>query len=96
MLGQEMIIASETGSPKSSKEKLFLYDIVANGRNEIDVDKFDHIVVLAAIFSFRDDTILKTIETSSSQDLKESRDLVLRIQRRDLYQFCNEFAVSCN
>ncbi|KAL8519031.1 hypothetical protein ACS0TY_010103 [Phlomoides rotata] len=172
---KEMIIASETGSPKSSKEKLFLYDIVANGRNGIDVDKFDYIVrdsracglgcnfqfqrvletmrviddeicyrakeylTIHKLFAARadlhrtvythakakaielmlidamvfandvlqfssyidepakywklDDTILKTIETSSSQDLKESRDLVLRIRRRDLYQFCNEFAV---
>nr|GMD36993.1 deoxynucleoside triphosphate triphosphohydrolase SAMHD1 homolog [Ipomoea batatas] len=40
-----------------------------------------------------DDTIVKTIETSSCQELKESRDLILRIRRRDLYQFCNEFAV---
>ncbi|KAL8538506.1 hypothetical protein ACS0TY_000495 [Phlomoides rotata] len=39
-----MITAFETGSPKSSKEKLFLYDIVANGCNGIDVDKFDYIV----------------------------------------------------
>lgn len=40
-----------------------------------------------------DDTIIKTIETSESPELKESRDLILRIRRRDLYQFCNEFAV---
>ncbi|KAL0357933.1 UNVERIFIED_CONTAM: Deoxynucleoside triphosphate triphosphohydrolase SAMHD1 [Sesamum calycinum] len=41
---KEMIIASENGTSKSFKEKLFLYDIVANGRNGIDVDKFDYIV----------------------------------------------------
>ncbi|CAK7332697.1 unnamed protein product [Dovyalis caffra] len=40
-----------------------------------------------------DDSIVKTIEISHDQDLKESRDLILRIRRRDLYQFCNEFAV---
>ncbi|KAK7307217.1 hypothetical protein VNO77_40079 [Canavalia gladiata] len=40
-----------------------------------------------------DDSILKTIESSSQQELKESRDLILRIRRRDLYQFCNEFSV---
>ncbi|PHU26032.1 hypothetical protein BC332_04364 [Capsicum chinense] len=28
----------------SSREKQFLYDIMANGRNGIDVDKFDYIV----------------------------------------------------
>lgn len=33
-----------------------------------------------------DDSILKTIESSSQQELKESRDLILRIRRRDLYQ----------
>ncbi|CAA0814140.1 HD domain-containing metal-dependent phosphohydrolase family protein [Striga hermonthica] len=172
---KELIIASENATSKSSKEKLFLYDIVANGRNGIDVDKFDYIVRdsracgLGCNFQFKrvletmrviddeicyrakeyltihklfvtradlhrtvythakvkaielmfvdamikandtlqisayiddpaqywklDDTILKAIETSSGQDLKESRDLVLRIRRRDLYQFCNEFAV---
>lgn len=33
-----------------------------------------------------DDSILKTIEISSRQELKESKDLILRIRRRDLYQ----------
>ncbi|XP_073280450.1 uncharacterized protein [Primulina huaijiensis] len=172
---KEMITASENCTSKSFKEKLFLYDIVANGRNGIDVDKFDYIVrdsracglgcnfqfqrvletmrviddeicyrakeylTIHKLFAARadlhrtvythakvkaielmfvdaltkandilrissyidepalywklDDSILKTIETSSCQDLKESRDLVLRIRRRDLYRFCNEFAV---
>ncbi|KAF5479575.1 hypothetical protein F2P56_000384 [Juglans regia] len=40
-----------------------------------------------------DDTILKTIETAPNQELKESRDLILRIRSRNLYQFCNEYAV---
>lgn len=170
-----MIIASENCTSKNFKEKLFLYDIVANGRNGIDVDKFDYIVrdsracglgcnfqfqrvletmrvideeicyrakeylTIHKLFAARadlhrtvythakvkaielmlvdaltkandilrissyidepalywklDDSILKTIETSSCQYLKESRDLVLRIRRRDLYRFCNEFAV---
>ncbi|XP_073059282.1 uncharacterized protein [Primulina eburnea] len=172
---KEMITASENCTSKSFKEKLFLYDIVANGRNGIDVDKFDYIVrdsracglgcnfqfqrvletmrviddeicyrakeylTIHKLFAARadlhrtvythakvkaielmfvdaltkandilrissyihepalywklDDSILKTIETSSCQDLKESRDLVLRIRRRDLYRFCNEFSV---
>lgn len=33
-----------------------------------------------------DDTIIKTIETAPDQELKTSRDLILRIRRRNLYQ----------
>lgn len=173
---KEMIVASSEYAPvKTSKEKLFLYDIVANGRNGIDVDKFDYIVrdsracglgcnfqferlldtmqvidneicyrakeylTVYKLFSTRadlhrtvythakvkatelmfvdalikadncllisssindpsqywklDDSILKTIETDDADELKESRDLIRRIRRRDLYQFCNEFTV---
>lgn len=173
---KEMILASSThATSKSSREKRFLYDIVANGRNGIDVDKFDYIVrdcracglgsnfqferlmenmrvmgdeicyrskeylTIHKLFATRadlyrtvythakvkaielmvvdalvsannylqiashiqdpsqywklDDTIIKTIETAPDQELKESRDLILRIRRRDLYQFCNEYSV---
>lgn len=33
-----------------------------------------------------DDTIIKTIETAEDQELREARDLIRRIRRRDLYQ----------
>ncbi|XP_069153787.1 uncharacterized protein [Solanum lycopersicum] len=173
---KEMIVASEAGKSVSSKEKQFLYDIVANGRNGIDVDKFDYIerdtracglrcnfqfqrlmetmrvidneicyrakeyLTIHKLFSTRadlhrtvythpkvkaiefmvvdalikandhleidsyidepakywmlDDTIVKTIEASTHQDLEESRNLIRRIRRRDIYQYCNEFTVS--
>ncbi|GMI67074.1 VENOSA 4 [Hibiscus trionum] len=173
---KEMILASsEVALPKSAKEKQFLYDIVANGRNGIDVDKFDYIVRdsracgLGCSFDFHrlmetmrvlgdeicyrakdylsihklfatradlfrtvythskvkaielmvvdallkansyleisssiqdpseywklDDSIIKTIETAPDEELRESRDLILRIRRRNLYQFCNEYSV---
>ncbi|RVW46642.1 Deoxynucleoside triphosphate triphosphohydrolase SAMHD1-like [Vitis vinifera] len=173
---KEMIVAScGTSQAKSSREKHFLYDIVANGRNGIDVDKFDYIVrdsracglgcnvefqrimedmrvlgdeicyrykdylTIYKLFATRadlyrtvythakvkaidlmvldalvkandyleisshiddpaqywklDDTIIKTIETAPDQELRESRDLIRRIRRRDLYRFCNEYAV---
>ncbi|KAK4261303.1 hypothetical protein QN277_004322 [Acacia crassicarpa] len=170
---KEMITASP--DRPLQREKQFLYDIVANGRNGIDVDKFDYIVrdtracglgcsfhpdrlmetmqvvgdeicyrakdylTIYKLFATRadlhrtvythakvkaielmvvdalvkadpylrltssihepsefwklDDSVLKTIETSSGKELKESRDLILRIRRRDIYQFCNEFSV---
>ncbi|KAK2419696.1 deoxynucleoside triphosphate triphosphohydrolase SAMHD1 protein [Trifolium repens] len=173
---KEMILASsEFALPRSSSEKSFLYDIVANGRNGIDVDKFDYIardcracglgcnfefqrlmetmrvlddeicyrakdyLTIHKLFSTRadlyrtvythpkvkaielmvvdalvqandylqisssiqdpaeywklDDSIIKTIETSPCPELKEARELILRIRRRNLYQFCNEYAV---
>ncbi|XP_057830386.1 uncharacterized protein LOC131041362 isoform X2 [Cryptomeria japonica] len=160
---------------KALGEKQFLFDIVANGRNSIDVDKFDYIErdcrgcglrssfqfdrlmesmrVMGGEICYRakeylnvhklfetradlfrgvylhpkvkalelmlvdalilangyleisslihdpadywklDDSILKTIETASVKELKESQALILRMRRRDLYRFCNEYSV---
>ncbi|PNY01038.1 protein SAMHD4, partial [Trifolium pratense] len=174
-----MILASsEFALPRSSSEKRFLYDIVANGRNGIDVDKFDYIardcracglgcnfefqrlmetmrvlddeicyrakdyLTIHKLFATRadlyrtvythpkvkaielmvvdalvlandylqisssiqdpaeywklDDSIIKTIETSPCPELKEARELILRIRRRNLYQACLYWLLFCN
>ncbi|KAJ7523616.1 hypothetical protein O6H91_18G055800 [Diphasiastrum complanatum] len=173
---KSMILASSGSSQHQlHSEKRFLFDIVANGRNGIDVDKFDYIerdcraCGLSSSFKFErlmenmrvvdneicyrakecinvyrlfqtradlfrtvythakvkalelmvadalllannylqiserinnpaefwklDDSILKIIETAEDQELKEAQELVLRIKRRKLYRFCNEYAV---
>ncbi|KAH9773304.1 HD domain-containing protein [Citrus sinensis] len=150
---------------KSAKEKQFLYDIVANGRNGIDVDKktsfntsFVHrlmetmrvmgdeicyrakdYLTVYKLFSARadlhrtvythakvkaielmlvdalleanehlgisssiqqpaefwklDDTIINAILADPRPELKKARDIILRVRRRQLYQFCNEYSV---
>lgn len=43
-----------------------------------------------------DDTIIKTIETSPQQELKEARELLLRVRRRNLYQACFYLLLFCD
>lgn len=43
-----------------------------------------------------DDSIIKTIETSPLPELKEARELILRIRRRDLYQACFLLFIICD
>lgn len=173
---KDMISASShLSATQGLCEKRFLFDIVANGRNGIDVDKFDYIdrdcracgitssfcfdrlmenmrvmdneicyrakecVNVYRLFQTRadlfrtvythakvkaleymlvdafllannyleishqvfqpedfwklDDTILKVIETSDRPELEEARKIIIRMRRRDLYQYCNEYAV---
>ncbi|MCO5595839.1 hypothetical protein L7F22_049890 [Adiantum nelumboides] len=40
-----------------------------------------------------DDTILKIMETSNKRELVEAQKLVIRMRHRELYQYCNEYAV---
>ncbi|XP_015894670.2 uncharacterized protein LOC107428617 [Ziziphus jujuba] len=169
---KEMVIIS---NEKSAKENRFLYEIVANGRNGIDVDKFDYIVrdsracgrgcdvqvqrlmesmrvmddeicyrandyltihnlfathadlhrtvyshtkvkavehmVVDALISADyylgisdyvhdpaefiqlDDTLLNLIESTPKSNIEMSKELVQRIRRRELYEFCNECSV---
>ncbi|KAH9708955.1 HD domain-containing protein [Citrus sinensis] len=140
---KEMIVTSHA-SQKSAKEKQFLYDIVANGRNGIDVDKLmetmrvmdltvyklfsaradlhrtvythakvkaielmlvdalleanEHLGISSSIqqpaeFWKLDDTIINAILADPRPELKKARDIILRVRRRQLYQFCNEYSV---
>ncbi|XP_024538325.1 deoxynucleoside triphosphate triphosphohydrolase SAMHD1 homolog [Selaginella moellendorffii] len=175
---KDMILCSKNPSLiEEYNEKTFLFDIVANGRNSIDVDKFDYILrdsracgitsnftlgrlmdnikvidneicylatdamevwnlfrtradLFRKIYTHRkvkalelmladvlvlsddylgisagvfdpeqfwkmDDSLLKAIETSDVDELKEARELVWRMKRcgQGLYQFCNEYLV---
>ncbi|KAK7293331.1 hypothetical protein RJT34_16194 [Clitoria ternatea] len=75
----EMILASsECALPKSSSEKRFLYDMVVNGRNGIDVDKFDYItrgcraVGLGCNFEFQ--RLLETMRILDDQICYRAKD----------------------
>ena len=50
--------------------------------------------LLIVFCSQLDDTILKTIEFADSKKLKESRNIIQRIRRRDLYQVISKFCLS--
>jgi deoxynucleoside triphosphate triphosphohydrolase SAMHD1 len=53
-------------------------------------------ILMACEFYQLDDTVIKSIETSHKKQLKESRDILMRIRRRDLYRVCNFSHLSVN
>lgn len=70
--------------------ELMFVDALVKADNYLHVSSFIHD---PSQYWKLDDSILKTIETDDADELKESRDVIKRIRRRDLYQFCNEFTV---
>ncbi|KAF4788676.1 Deoxynucleoside triphosphate triphosphohydrolase SAMHD1 [Turdus rufiventris] len=101
------------------KEKGFLYEIVANKENGIDVDKWDYFARITEAFQKADkfwdkevsggkkywistamedmeaytkltDSVYLEILHSSCQDLEEAREILRRVERRELYKFLGE------
>ncbi|OXB57335.1 hypothetical protein ASZ78_011755 [Callipepla squamata] len=101
------------------KEKSFLYEIVANKKNGIDVDKWDYFARITEAFQKADrffqiegskgklyqistamedmeaytkltDNIYLEILHSSRPELSEAREILHKIERRELYKFLGE------
>ncbi|KAE8704963.1 HD domain-containing metal-dependent phosphohydrolase family protein isoform 3 [Hibiscus syriacus] len=70
--------------------ELMVVDALTLANGELSISASIH---EPAEFWKLDDSIVKQIETSDKQELKKARDLVWRIRKRDLYQFCNEYIV---
>ncbi|KAH0448775.1 hypothetical protein IEQ34_022575 [Dendrobium chrysotoxum] len=73
--------------------ELMVVDALVKANDHLEISSY---VTDPAEYWKLGDNILKIIETSPDPELKESRELILRIRRRDLYQFCNEYAVPKN
>ncbi|RMB95526.1 hypothetical protein DUI87_27636 [Hirundo rustica rustica] len=101
------------------KEKSFLYEIVANKKNGIDVDKWDYFARITEAFQkadksfeirgsggkvYRISTAMEDMEAytkltdciyleilhSSDPELEEAREILRKIERRELYKFLGE------
>ncbi|MED6219678.1 hypothetical protein PIB30_037992 [Stylosanthes scabra] len=91
---KEMITSSSVHPPQKIKEKQFLYDIVANGRNGIDVDKFDYIVrdsrACGLGRNFQPDRLMETMQVLDNEICYRSQDYLtihkLFATRADLHR----------
>lgn len=76
--------------PKVKAIELMIIDALLKANDYLELSSYIHD---PSQYWKLDDSVVKTIEIASNEELKESRDLILRIRRRNLYQFCNEYAV---
>ncbi|KAJ6346319.1 hypothetical protein OIU78_008868 [Salix suchowensis] len=92
---KEMILASSgSGQKNDAGEKRFLYDIVANGRNGVDVDKFDYIVrdsrACGLGFSFEFQRLMETMQVMGDEICYPAKEYLtvqkLFATRADLYR----------
>lgn len=76
--------------PKVKAIELMIVDALVEANDYLQISSF---IEDPSEYWKLDDSIIKTIETAPNQQLRESRNLIRRIRTRNLYQFCNEYAV---
>ncbi|KAJ8547652.1 hypothetical protein K7X08_011238 [Anisodus acutangulus] len=69
--------------PKVKAIELMVVDALIKANDHLQIASY---INEPAQYWMLDDTIIKRIETSTHQDLEESRNLIRRIRRRDIYQ----------